>query len=91
MSNQGSSRALEIACPECKQPIGEYCKKPNGQQQVIAHKKRRWEGRGNDWNVGYGCKKCGVNNLCDVCHEHHMPRGECDACPPHPPAPGVAS
>src|SRR5574337_849150 len=42
--------------------------------------------RGNCWNeaVSYGCKDCGTNNLCDVCHEHDEPRGSCSECPPCP-------
>jgi hypothetical protein len=29
----------------------------------------------------YLCCRCGLGNLCDVCHVHDEPRGECD-CPP---------
>lgn len=38
---------------------------------------------GNSWNpdIIYNCRECGVDNLCDVCHEHDMPRGDCDKCP----------
>jgi hypothetical protein len=41
------------------------------------------KGRGNDWceTLVYSCPKCGPGNLCDVCHEHDEPRGECTACP----------
>jgi hypothetical protein len=38
---------------------------------------------GNCWQKAYECKKgCGKGNLCDVCHMHDNPRGECDECPP---------
>ena len=41
---------------------------------------------GNSWDPGvvYQCRECGVGNLCDVCHRHEQPRGECDQCPPVP-------
>ncbi len=41
------------------------------------------KGSGNDWSeeLVYSCPKCGEGNLCDVCHEHDLPRGECDQCP----------
>ena len=44
---------------------------------------------GNDWSEDavYNCKKCGAGNLCDVCHKHDNPRGECDECPPPVDAP----
>ena len=35
---------------------------------------------GNCWNKAYKCKECGQGNLCDVCHLHDSPRGECDEC-----------
>jgi hypothetical protein len=37
---------------------------------------------GNCWEPGviYDCEECG-DELCDVCHAHDMPRGECDVCP----------
>lgn len=37
---------------------------------------------GNCWDtyLVYSCKECGHDNLCDVCHEHELPRGECDEC-----------
>ncbi len=37
-------------------------------------------GCGNCWVPSYRCPKCG-DNLCDVCHLHDQPRGECDKCP----------
>ncbi len=38
---------------------------------------------GNSWDKKYvyNCKECGIGNLCDVCHEHDEPRGECSECP----------
>jgi hypothetical protein len=44
---------------------------------------------GNCWNEAavYGCRKCGKDELCDVCHLHDMPRGECDQCPAPTPQP----
>lgn len=30
----------------------------------------------------FKCDKCGPENVCDVCHVHEQPRGECDECPP---------
>jgi hypothetical protein len=35
--------------------------------------------KGNCWDAPYECKRCG-NELCDVCHEHDEPRGECSVC-----------
>jgi len=32
----------------------------------------------------YLCKACGIGNLCDVCHKHDEPRGDCDKCQPCP-------
>lgn len=26
------------------------------------------------------CRRCGTDNLCDVCHLHDEPRGDCDKC-----------
>ncbi len=39
--------------------------------------------KGNCWSVTVvaACTMCGTNNVCDVCHAHDMPRGECDECP----------
>lgn len=37
---------------------------------------------GNCWNKAGRCREYGVNNLCDVCHQHEEPRGECAMCPP---------
>ena len=27
------------------------------------------------------CLRCGFDNVCNVCHVHEQPRGECDGCP----------
>lgn len=37
---------------------------------------------GNCWHDADKCQHedCG-GNVCDVCHEHEQPRGECNACP----------
>ena len=35
---------------------------------------------GNCWERTYTCLHCGEGNLCDVCHKHDVPRGECDEC-----------
>lgn len=39
---------------------------------------------GNCWveEAAFGCRKCGRENMCDVCHLHDQPRGECEECPP---------
>ena len=37
--------------------------------------------KGNCWDKAYEC--CG-DDLCDVCHEHDEPRGECSECPDCP-------
>jgi hypothetical protein len=34
---------------------------------------------GNCWDAPYSCSKCG-GELCDVCHKHDEPRGECSMC-----------
>lgn len=39
---------------------------------------------GNCWDEPYSCQDCGPGNMCDVCHDHHEPRGECDECPACP-------
>jgi len=36
---------------------------------------------GNCWKFSKKCKECGEEVLCDVCHEHSLPRGDCDECP----------
>lgn len=36
---------------------------------------------GNCWDEAFECSECG-GHLCDVCHEHDQPRGDCDMCPP---------
>lgn len=38
---------------------------------------------GNCWERAYRCRKdgCQPGNLCDVCHAHSEPRGECSECP----------
>jgi hypothetical protein len=38
---------------------------------------------GNCFAGAYSCTTdgCRKGTLCDVCHEHSMPRGECDECP----------
>jgi hypothetical protein len=28
------------------------------------------------------CDECGHDNICDVCHKHDEPRGECSQCNP---------
>lgn len=35
---------------------------------------------GNCWENAYKCKKCGIGELCDVCHKHDWPRGNCQIC-----------
>jgi hypothetical protein len=37
---------------------------------------------GNCWKRPdpYECRYCGKGNLCDVCHLHDEPRGECSEC-----------
>ena len=32
----------------------------------------------------YNCRACGTETVCDVCHKHDEPRGECSVCPPCP-------
>lgn len=36
---------------------------------------------GNCWGVV--CERCS-DAVCDVCHQHEEPRGECDICPECP-------
>jgi len=38
--------------------------------------------KGNCWtqSVVFGCKECG-DAMCDVCHKHDEPRGDCLSCP----------
>lgn len=38
---------------------------------------------GNCWRYAYNCRTdgCRPGDLCDVCHKHSSPRGECDSCP----------
>jgi len=36
--------------------------------------------KGNCWDNSYKCKECGTGELCDVCHLHDSPKGECDEC-----------
>jgi hypothetical protein len=37
---------------------------------------------GNCWKQPdpYECHDCGKGNICDVCHLHDEPRGECSEC-----------
>jgi hypothetical protein len=37
---------------------------------------------GNCWKLARECRACGKDNLCDVCHIHHEPRGSCSGCHP---------
>jgi hypothetical protein len=37
---------------------------------------------GNCFEVVWECQICGADVLCDVCHEHDEPRGECTVCEP---------
>ena len=30
----------------------------------------------------FNCTDCGLGNVCDVCHDHDEPRGECSECEP---------
>lgn len=41
---------------------------------------------GNCWHNEpvYECKTCGTDAICDVCHLHDEPRGECSECPACP-------
>jgi hypothetical protein len=39
---------------------------------------------GNCFAKAYDCPECGADNLCDVCHEHEYPRGDCEECAPCP-------
>lgn len=38
---------------------------------------------GNCWELAYKCRKdgCTPDTLCDVCHKHSEPRGDCSECP----------
>lgn len=40
--------------------------------------------KGNCWEGAYECPICGDDVLCDVCHQHDEPRGECPECPECP-------
>ncbi len=42
--------------------------------------KKKHTKTGNCFDVAFKCKDCGKDNLCDVCHEHEMPRGDCLDC-----------
>jgi len=44
-----------------------------------AHNK---QGNCIDDATAYSCPDCGKTELCDVCHLHSEPRGECSECPP---------
>lgn len=37
---------------------------------------------GNCWHkrAAYECGTCGVGEMCDVCHRHDEPRGDCSGC-----------
>lgn len=37
---------------------------------------------GNCWapEAIHDCRRCGSSSLCDVCHLHDYPRGECEDC-----------
>ena len=39
---------------------------------------------GNCWHksVVYNCRECGDGVLCDACHRHGEPRGDCSMCDP---------
>lgn len=37
---------------------------------------------GNCFEGAHNCEDCGVGNLCDVCHIHDEPRGNCIYCSP---------
>lgn len=36
---------------------------------------------GNCFKGARKCEDCGIGNLCDVCHTHDEPRGDCVCCP----------
>lgn len=42
--------------------------------------------KGNCWTQGvvFSCKECGKGEMCDVCHAHDEPRGDCLSCPECP-------
>lgn len=35
---------------------------------------------GNCWRYAHDCGECGPDVLCDVCHGHDEPRGDCSEC-----------
>ncbi len=35
---------------------------------------------GNCFEFVYECQKCGTDVFCDVCHNHDLPRGDCNEC-----------
>jgi hypothetical protein len=39
--------------------------------------------RGNCWtqSLVFKCLHCRPGNLCDACHAHDEPRGDCQQCP----------
>jgi hypothetical protein len=43
--------------------------------------------KGNCFDKSYECPDCTAGTLCDVCHAHEQPRGECDDCPDCPECP----
>jgi hypothetical protein len=70
----GSSPVLAIACPQCAAEPGAYCKRPNGETQVIAHKVRKM--------AFYTCASCGhqaYHCLAGGCN-YTMPDGEWCEC-----------
>jgi len=54
---------------------------PSGATRESGEPKRH-TGTGNCWLRAFRCGECGKGKLCDACHEHDSPRGECPKCPP---------
>lgn len=38
------------------------------------------KGNGNCWHEPWNCGDCGWDEVCDVCHAHDEPRGDCEKC-----------
>lgn len=45
-------------------------------------KKKSHNHRGNCLIDAHECTACGWGAVCDVCHDHEQPRGQCEECEP---------
>jgi hypothetical protein len=70
-----SDMRAKQALPRGEGPVSAIVTQPPLGPKTLIHDRN-----GNCWAKAKNCSVCGEGSLCDVCHEHDEPRGDCSEC-----------